>query len=163
LPNPVVSGFESDWRIEILKNLAITPSFEYFLFRSSSGQLEHGEAPIFELTPSWTHRRISLSDRNRLCGRFGTDEIGPSWDYRDRARLDYRAGPSRWNASALTWDEVFYYSKYSSWTRNRVAAGARKAIGERIAGNLYFQWEDNQIGIPAHIATIAMLLEVRIR
>ena len=163
LSNPVITGFESDWRIEMMKNLAVTPSFEYFLFRSNAGQLEHGEDPILELTPSWAHQRISLSDRNRFCGRFGTDGIGPSWDYRNRARIDYRLGPSRWNVSAFAWDEAFYYSKYAGWTRNRVAIGARKMMGERVAGNLYFQWESNQIGEPAHISTIALLMEVRIR
>lgn len=162
-PSPVMTGFESDWRIELLKDLAITPSFEYFLFRSDSGQLEHGEAPILELTPTLTRRRISLSDRNRFCGRFGTDGLGPSWDYRNRATVDYRAGPSSWSASLFAWDEAFYYSKYAGWTRNRVAAGARKTIGKRVAGSLYFQSEDNQIGVPAHIETIALLIEVRIR
>jgi len=44
-----------------------------------------------------------VSDRSRLCGRFGTDGIGPSWDYRNRSRIDYRIGLAQRGASLFAW------------------------------------------------------------
>ena len=84
-------------------------------------------------------------------------------DYRNRARVDIHTGGPKWAPDLFVWDEVFYYSKYDAWTRNRMAAGGRKTIGKRVVGNVYFQREDNQISSPAHINTIALLVEVRVR
>jgi hypothetical protein len=163
LPNPAGRTFGTDWNFGIGKKLVITPSYYYFSFRTTSGAAGHVHSPILAATPIFSRGRWTASDRNRFGGRFGTSGIGPSWAYRNRPRIDYRIGPSRWKTALFAWDEVFYFSKYSGFTRNRVAAGGRKEFTERLAADLYYQREDDERGTPARINTVGLQFEVRIR
>jgi hypothetical protein len=95
LPNPANYVFGTDWKFSVNKHLLITPSCYYFTFRTASGTLGHGQDPILAATPHFSRGRWIVSDRNRFCGRFGTNGIGPSWDYRNRPEVEHSIGPEQ--------------------------------------------------------------------
>jgi hypothetical protein len=163
LPNPSNYVFGSNWNFRLNKYVVITPSYYYFTFRTPSGGFGHGQSPILAITPIVSRGRWTASDRSRFGGRFSTNEIKPSWVYRNRPQIDYRLGPAEWRTSLFAWDEVFYFSEYRGWPRNRVAAGGHKQLNEYVGASLDYQREDNERGQPGRINTIALQIELRIR
>ena len=160
LPNPARYVFGTDWNFSLDKTWVVTPSWYYTTYRTASGSIAHRRTPILAVTPTVSFGSWSVSDRNRLGVRVEEH----SWFYRNRLRVDYRTSGSRVMPSLFLWDEVFYFSQYGGWTRNRLAVGGQEVSGERFTTELYYQREDNKAGgEPRHINTVALVVEIRLR
>jgi Protein of unknown function (DUF2490) len=163
ISNPADYLFGADWNLSLNRHLILTPSWYYFGSRSSSGVMKIGQSPVLGFTPMLLRRRWNLSDRNRFCGRFGSNGIGPSWDYRNRPQVEYQLTEDAHPTSIFVWNEETYYSSYRGWTRNRLSAGIRRTLQKGFMADFYYQREDDQIGTPKHINTAAVLIEMRLR
>jgi hypothetical protein len=163
LSNPAKYKLGSDWNFRIAKFLVVTASYYYFAFHTATGASGHGQVPIMAVTAVFERGRFTFSDRNRFLGEVGVTGTAPFWVYRNRPRIDYRVGPSKWKTSVFTWDEVFHYSTRDGVTRNRFAVGGRKLLNDRVAASLYYQRQDDSHSTPAHIITLGTLLELRLR
>lgn len=164
LPNPAHAVLGTDWNISAAKHWTFTPSFYSGRYRTSTDQVGYREVPMLALMPIFSGEKWTVSDRNRFGGRFDSLAAEPSWFYRNRPRVDYRVGASEKGISFFASDEIFYFSKYRGWTRSRAAAGGHKQFNRQVGADLYYQREDSNAGNqPAHINTIALIVEVRLR
>jgi hypothetical protein len=150
-----------DVNIAVSNHLTLTPSYYYFDRLTAAENRQTGQVPILAATLADIWGRWKISDRGRLAGVL-VNGSAHYWVLQNRPRVDYRLGSEPEGASVFLWDEVSYYSIYHSWTRNRLAAGTRIAVGKRCAVDLYYLRQDDSRSHTREINAIGTTLELRI-
>ena len=146
--------------VAIGDHLTIGPFYDrYVVYSYSSRQWMHTREPGVELTlTTGASQPCELSDRSRLYRVLGQD----FWVYRNRPRIDCRIGPARDDVKVFVADELFHYTSYGNWTRNRFTSGVHVTFNQRSAIELYYLRQTDERQIPDHIAGIGITLELRV-
>jgi len=158
-PATYLSGAEAT--VGIGSHLLVSPSYYYLAYKTTTGHSGHFQVPILAATLKFGRERWTISDRSRFLGAIGG--ANDFWLYLNRPRVDYTVASPRWGTSAFLWDEVFYFSVFHGWTRNRSAAGVRKAINRKWAADLYYLRQGDSKTQPRVINGVGVTLELRIR
>lgn len=160
-PNPTAyrTGIEASF--DLGRHFVVAPSYHYIGLENTAGRSGHFHVPMVSATVKQSWGRWSVSDRSRFLGALG----GPTsfWIYLNRPRVDYRLGGQRQGLSVFAWDEIFYFSLFHDWSRNRIGSGVRKAIGERWAADIYYLRQDDGRLQPKQINGLGVTLELRLR
>jgi hypothetical protein len=84
------------------------------------------------------------------------------WRVRPRLKLEHEIGPSSWDLSVYTSDELFYDTRDAAWTRNRFYAGLEKKLGKDLSLDLYYcrQHDLRAGGTDLNIIGISMCLDI---
>ena len=130
-------------------------------FSTLAGVVEHKYQPIVAAAVWQVYGRWTVSDRSRLLEDFGS--VVREWEYRNRPEVHCRVGPESTGLSFFAWDEIFHYSNYGGWTRNRSAAGLDVPIAKYWTVDLYYLRQvdtRNQIRV---INGVGLTLEWRVR
>lgn len=159
--NPTTDFSGAEATVGIGSHLLVAPSYYYLAYRTTTGESGHFHIPMLAATLKVARERWTLSDRSRFLGAIGGGN--DFWLYLNRPRVDYSVGAPRWGTSAFLWDEVFYFSVFHGWTRNRAAAGVRKAVNKNWAVDLYYLRQDDSKAQPRVINGVGATLELRIR
>jgi len=158
-PATYLSGVEAT--VGLGSHLFVAPSYYYLAYKTTTGHSGHFQVSMLAATLKVERERWTVSDRSRFLGAIGGGN--DFWLYLNRPRIDYSVGSPRWGTSAFLWDEVFYFSVFHGWTRNRSAAGVRKAINKNWAADLYYLRQDDSKTQPQVINGVGATLELRIR
>ncbi len=159
--NPASYLTGADVKVEVARNFEITPSYYYLAYINTADQRGHFQVPMLSATWRDSWGRWTVADRNRFMGAIRG--AGDFWIYLNRPRVDYRIGPSRSGMALFAWDEIFYFSVFHGWTRNRLALGIRRMLNERWAADVYYLRQDDNRIQPRDINGVGVTLEVRIR
>ena len=160
-PNPQTYLTGVDWKIAMGRGFEFTPSYYHLAAESVTGSSAHFQLPMLSVSARGRWKRTTFADRNRFLGALRKNDN--FWIYVNRPRIDREIGCGRWGSSAFVWDELFYFSPFHAWTRNRAAAGLRKEFSDYVAADVYFLRQDDSRVQPRAIVGIGTNLEWRIR
>jgi hypothetical protein len=143
--------------IAIGHHLTLTPFYdEYVVTNSATGQWLHTREPGMDATISGALHSCRLADRSRL---YRVVDQG-FWVYRNRPGVDCRVGSEPSDTTVFVADELFHYTSFGGWTRNRFTSGARIGLDRRCALVLYYLRQVDERQLPRRIDALGITVEL---
>lgn len=106
-----------------------------------------GRAPL-----PWS---MLLSDRDRADLRWvGGRKF--SWRYRNRLTLERSVRIGRVGVTPYVRGEIFYISRYGTWSRNSYSFGMEMPLGRRMQAEPYFERENQSRTSPQHVNALGV-------
>jgi hypothetical protein len=160
-PNPATYLTGADLKVGLGHYFEMTPSYYYLGVNSVTGHSGHFHVPMLSVTARSAWKGFTVADRNRFLGaiRDGSN----FWVYMNGPRVDKPIGDRLWGTSMFVWDEVFYFSLFHEWNRNRFASGLRKQLNDNWAADVYYLRQDDSRIQPRNIDAVGVTVEIRIR
>jgi len=161
LGGPVTYANGADADLKLGGHMTLTPSYyTYDSLKSATGQWVKAREPVLAATFARELQPCQLSDRNRIALVAGEGDA--YWVYRIRAKLDCRVSADLLGVSLFVWDEVFHYSVFHSWTRNRFAQGFHITVNKRCGVDLYYLHQADEEVQPRDINGVGITLQLRL-
>jgi hypothetical protein len=158
---PVTYAYGAEAELHLVSHVTLSPSYYvYGSYKSTTGQWVETRQPTLVATVSEQLQQCDLSVRNRLSVVDGGGT--PYEEYRIRPQVDCRIPVEPLNVSVFVWDELFYYSQYHRWNRNRVAPGFRVACNQRLAFELYYLHQYDEEARPRELNAVGVTLQLRV-
>jgi Protein of unknown function (DUF2490) len=144
---------------KVNKYLTLSPYFNYYSTDSSPVHETREKRVVLAATIGVPAGSWKVRDRNAIERRF---LIGSrTWRYRNRLELERGIQVAHSQLRIFLWDEVFYDSASSAWSRNRAALGAGKELSKRLSVDLYYLRQNDGYSHPGDLNVIGVTLHAR--
>ena len=152
---------ELRWRSDVFRQryLDFRTGCEY-LTSLSNNSLSHESRIVIEVTPRYRlPGAIVIDNRNRAELRF-IDGSGFSQRYRNRLQVNRDFGIRKFLFTPFVNAEVFYDTRYSSWTTERYELGVQIPVGPHLLFEPYAVRQHDTESHPSYINAIALTVKV---
>jgi hypothetical protein len=158
---PLTYAYGAEAELNVSNHLTLSPSYYvYDNYKSTTRQWVETRQPTFAANLSEDLQPCNISVRNRLSI---VDGGGASYDeYRIRPQVECRVNVKPVSVSAFLWDELFYYSEFHRWNRNRVAPGLRVGGDRRWALEVYYLHQHDGEAHPRDVDALGITLQLRL-
>jgi hypothetical protein len=158
---PLNHAYGAEAEMNLSSHLTLSPSYwVYDSYKSANRQWVETRQPTLAVTLSEALQPCDLLVRNRLSE---VDGGSASYEeYRIRPQVGCRVSVEPLQVSVFLWDELFYYSQYHRWTRNRVAPGFRVDCSQRWAFELYYLHQYDEESRPREVNAVGVTLQLRV-
>ena len=145
-------GFAYTWH----KYLTFSPYYNFYAADPTPVTTSHENRASFAVTVGIPLGRWRVSDRNTIERRFLA--TADTTRYRNRVQIERAVKFGGFPLHVFVWDEVFYDSGASAWTRNRAAVGAGKEISHYLSIDLYYLHQNDSHTRPGDLNGVGVTL-----
>jgi hypothetical protein len=144
---------------EKLRPLMFRVGYRYNSTIEDNGDPFREHRGILEAHLRWLFKGgVLVSDRSRFDLRWVNGVY--SWRYRNRLLLEREIGIGGYHVTPYASGEVYYDSRYETWSRDRFALGVQAPLHPRVLLDTYYMRQNDWRSQPAHVNALGLALNL---